>query len=51
MAALLPFNRRQFLRGAACSVAAHPLLTTLTLAGSDGGCPLGDHRLIVVILR
>jgi len=44
-------NRRLFLRGAACSLAAHPALTTLTLAGSDGGHPLGDHRLIVVILR
>jgi len=44
-------NRRQVLHTAACSLAAHPLLTTLTLAGSDGGNPLGDHRLIVVILR
>lgn len=45
------FNRRIFLRGAACSLAAHPFVTTVTLAGSDGGRPLGDHRLIVVILR
>ncbi len=47
-------NRRLFLRGAAllgCSAAAHPLMTTVTLAGSDGGQPLGDQRLIVVILR
>lgn len=47
-------NRRQMLKGlslAACSAAAHPWLTTVTLAGSDGGRPLGDHRLIVVILR
>ncbi|MGL6210667.1 MAG: DUF1501 domain-containing protein [Paracoccaceae bacterium] len=44
-------NRRLFLHGAACSIAAHPLLTTVTLAGSDGGHPLGDHRTIVVILR
>ena len=47
-------DRRKFLRGAAllgCSAAAHPLMTTVTLAGSDGGQPLGDQRLIVVILR
>ena len=47
-------DRRFFLRGlatAACSVAAHPMMTTVTLAGSDGGRPLGDHRLIVMILR
>ncbi len=44
-------NRRIFLRGAACSLAAHPFVTTVTLAGSEGGRPLGDHRLIVVILR
>ena len=47
-------DRRLFLRGlatVACSAAAHPLLTTVTLAGSDGGAPLGDHRLIVIILR
>lgn len=47
-------DRRIFLRGAAalgCSAAAHPFMTTVTLAGSDGGRPLGDHRLIVVILR
>ena len=46
--------RRQLLRGAAafaCSAAAHPFLTTVTLAGSDGGNPLGDHRLVVIILR
>ena len=46
--------RRQLLRGAAafaCSAAAHPFMTTVTLAGSDGGRPLGDHRLVVIILR
>jgi uncharacterized protein (DUF1501 family) len=26
-------------------------MTTVTLAGSDGAAPLGDHRLVVVILR
>lgn len=47
-------ERRFFLRGAAligCSAAAHPFLSTVTLAGTDGGHPLGDHRLIVIILR
>ncbi len=47
-------DRRFFLRGSAllgCSVAAHPFLSTVTLAGADGGHPLGDHRLIVIILR
>lgn len=47
-------QRRFFLKGAAifgCSAAAHPWLSTVTLAGSDGGRPLGDHRLVVVILR
>ena len=48
-------NRRNFLlRGAtlaACSAAAHPLMTTVTLAASDGRAPLGDHRLVVIILR
>jgi uncharacterized protein (DUF1501 family) len=47
-------NRRHMLRGlgaVACSAAAHPLMTTVTLAGSDGAQPLGDHRLVVVILR
>ncbi len=51
---MMPLNRRLFLRGltaAACSGAAHPLLTTVTFAGSDGAAPLGDHRLVVVILR
>ncbi len=45
-------NRRLFLRGAAllgCSAAAHPWLTTVTLA--QGARTLGDHRLVVVILR
>ena len=47
-------DRRKFLRGlttAACSAAAHPWLTTVTLAGSDGSRLLGENRLIVVILR
>lgn len=47
-------DRRLFLQGltgTACSLAAHPLMTTVTLAASDGAAPLGDHRLIVVILR
>jgi uncharacterized protein (DUF1501 family) len=47
-------DRRRFLRGLGvlgCSVAAHPLLTTVTLAGSDRGRLLGDHRLVVLILR
>lgn len=47
-------NRRTLLRGAglmACSAAAHPLLTTVTLAGSEGGKPLGDKRLVLIILR
>jgi uncharacterized protein (DUF1501 family) len=47
-------NRRHFLRAATasvlgCSVAANPWLTTVTLA--QGAPSLGDHRLIVVILR
>lgn len=47
-------DRRFFLRGAAvlgCSAAAHPFLSTVTLASANGGMPLGDHRLIVIILR
>lgn len=47
-------SRRQLLRGlsaAACSVAAAPFMTTVTLAGSNGGAPLGENRLILVILR
>lgn len=47
-------DRRLFLKGltgTACSLAAHPLMTTVTLAASDGSAPLGDHRLVVVILR
>lgn len=46
-------DRRLFLRGlgaAGCSTAAFPMLSTLTLAASPGGV-LGDHRLVVVILR
>ncbi len=45
-------DRRHFLRGLAalgCSAAAHPLMTTVTFASGAG--PLGDHRLIVMILR
>ena len=45
-------QRRAFLKafgGAACSVAAHPFLTTVTLA--EGAASLGENRLIVVILR
>jgi len=44
-------DRRQFLRGmtvAGCSAAAHPMLTSVTLAQGAG---LGENRLIVVILR
>ena len=47
-------DRRFFLRGSAllgCSAAAHPFLSTVTLAGADGGHPLGNHRLVVIILR
>ncbi len=47
-------NRRFFLKAGlagACSLAAHPLMTTVTFAASNGGRPLGDHRLIVMILR
>ena len=47
-------DRRFFLRGAAllgCSAAAHPFLSTVTFASAEGGQPLGDHRLIVIILR
>jgi uncharacterized protein (DUF1501 family) len=47
-------DRRTLLRGAglmACSAAAHPFLTTVTLAGSDGGNPFGDKRLVIIILR
>ena len=45
-------NRRFFLRGlgtVACSAAAHPWLTTVTLA--QGAAAFGDNRLVVVILR
>lgn len=45
-------DRRFFLKGlglAGCSAAAHPWLTTLTLAA--GGSALGDNRLVVIILR
>ncbi len=49
-----PMSRRQLLKGlsvAACSAAAAPWMTTVTMAGSNGGQPLGENRLIVVILR
>ncbi len=45
-------DRRHFLRGmavAGCSAAAHPWMTTVTFAAGAGA--LGDHRLIVMILR
>jgi uncharacterized protein (DUF1501 family) len=45
-------DRRGFLRAfgaAACSAAAHPLLSTVTLA--QGAPVLGENRLVVVILR
>ncbi len=47
-------DRRALLRGLGIlgySAAAHPFMTTVTLAGADGGAPLGDHRLVVIILR
>ena len=47
-------DRRNLLRGLGilgCSAAAHPFMTTVTLAGADGGGPLGDQRLVVIILR
>lgn len=46
-------DRRSLLRGLGvfgCSAAAHPLLTTVTLAGGTGSA-LGDNRLVVIILR
>lgn len=45
-------DRRLFLKGLGtlgCSAAAHPWMTTLTLA--EGAPALGDHRLVVIILR
>jgi uncharacterized protein (DUF1501 family) len=47
-------DRRTLLRGLGvlgCSAAAHPWMTTVTLAEADGGAPLGDNRLVVIILR
>jgi uncharacterized protein (DUF1501 family) len=47
-------NRRLFMKAGlagACSIAAHPLMSTVTFAASNGGRPLGDKRMIVVILR
>jgi uncharacterized protein (DUF1501 family) len=44
-------DRRFFLKGLglmACSAAAHPLMSTVTMAQAQG---LGENRLIVVILR
>ncbi len=42
-------ERRRFLTGLACSAAAHPFLTRITLAG--GTPALGENRLVVIILR
>ncbi|MGB8814984.1 MAG: DUF1501 domain-containing protein [Paracoccaceae bacterium] len=45
-------ERRLFLKGAAllgCSAAAHPWLSTVTLA--QGAAALGEQRLVVIILR
>ena len=45
-------DRRIFLKGLGalgCSAAAHPLLTTVSLA--EGSYVLGDNRLVVIILR
>lgn len=47
-------DRRTLLRGAltlGCSAAAHPWMTSVTLAGSDGSSALGENRLVVIILR
>lgn len=49
-------HRRFFLRSLGvlgCSAAAHPFLTSVTLAEATkaGGAPLGEHRLVVAILR
>lgn len=47
-------DRRNLLRGLGalgCSAAAHPWMTTVTLAEAGGGSPLGDNRLVVIILR
>lgn len=47
-------DRRSLLRGLGvlgCSAAAHPFMTSVTLAGADGGQPFGDQRLVVIILR
>ncbi len=47
-------DRRHFLSGLttlACSAAAHPLTTTVTFAADDSGQTLGEHRLVVIILR
>ena len=44
-------NRRFFLRGLSvlgCSAAAHPMMTSITMAQSPS---LGDQRLLVIILR
>ncbi|WP_096788032.1 DUF1501 domain-containing protein [Rhodobacter sp. CZR27] len=45
-------DRRIFLQGLTalgCSAAAHPLITTMTLAGD--AATLGENRLVVVVLR
>ncbi len=44
-------DRRAFLKASiGCSLAASPLVTPVTFAASDTGA-LGDHRLVVIILR
>lgn len=47
-------DRRNLLRGLGllgCSAAAHPFLTSVTFAASDGAATLGENRLVVIILR
>ena len=47
-------DRRNLLRGLGllgCSAAAHPFLTSVTFAVSDGAATLGENRLVVIILR
>lgn len=46
-------DRRAFLRGAVigCSAAASPLWTPITFARAHSDNPLGDNRLVVIVLR
>lgn len=47
-------SRRSLMRSAlalGCSAAAHPLMTTVTLAAADNTKALGENRLVVIILR